>query len=570
MKKRVKKRARKEKQIQIILTILTIALILFIYYFLSPTFIGYTILQGYKVDLTNDSNLNYNDSEIEIVNGTISLKQITIISNYTTENKITAYVESALRYTNDETVDATEDVSSLDENITNVDKTQIFDINFNETLDNNDIINFYLRGINDGSQTEIYLCQNSTQCSSPGYGNLDYNGSIGWFSIIIGNLSSPVESFNIDPPLKVKVDYVNATKIILEEHSEVNNSYPINSTVTTEITAQDLTSWDNLEVEENLSGQIITYDYSIDNGSIWESIPNDKNLTNISITSDKITIKVILHSNGAATPSISSLNLTYTTTQPQTYYELNDTATISTIKDESITVNSSSSKLELNIVATESLSNIAFNITELSDSRQSALSRVKEIEILSPELQNKVNSAVMKIYYTDEEISSLNESSLKLYYYNETNSEWQALESTVNTEENYIQANLQHFSIYGIFGEGNQQEASSSSSSSGGSGGKNEFIRGAQAQPVQQQLTQQQKSSPVTGSEETTQEQAIQTQTETQQQTTPTGNIVRIGKILATGKVNQSLLILGVILIVAYIITKIEEIEAKKKFLSLK
>ena len=570
MKKRVKKRARKEKQIQIILTILTIALILFIYYFLSPTFIGYTILQGYKVDLTNDSNLNYNDSEIEIVNGTISLKQITIISNYTTENKITAYIESAIRYTDDEIVNATEDVIALDGNITNVDKSKIFDVTFNETLDNNDIINFYLRGINDGSQTEIYLCQNSTQCSSPGYGNLDYNGSMGWFSIIIGNLSSPVESFNIDPPLKVKVDYVNATKIILEEHSEVNNSYPINSTVTTEITAQDLTSWDNLEVEENLSGQIITYDYSIDNGSIWESIPNDKNLTNISITSDKITIKVILHSNGAATPSISSLNLTYTTTQPQTYYELNDTATISTIKDESITVNSSSSKLELNIVATESLSNIAFNITELSDSRQSALSRVKEIEILSPKLQNKVNSAVMKIYYTDEEISSLNESSLKLYYYNETNSEWQALESTVNTEENYIQANLQHFSIYGIFGEGNQQEASSSSSSSGGSGGKNEFIRGAQAQPVQQQLTQQQKSSPVTGSEETTQEQAIQTQTETQQQTTPTGNIVRIGKILATGKVNQSLLILGVILIVAYIITKIEEIEAKKKFLSLK
>ena len=570
MKKRVKKRARKEKQIQIILTILTIALILFIYYFLSPTFIGYTILQGYKVDLTNDSNLNYNDSEIEIVNGTISLKQITIISNYTTENKITAYIESAIRYTDDEIVNATEDVIALDGNITNVDKSKIFDVTFNETLDNNDIINFYLRGINDGSQTEIYLCQNSTQCSSPGYGNLDYNGSMGWFSIIIGNLSSPVESFNIDPPLKVKVDYVNATKIILEEHSEVNNSYPINSTVTTEITAQDLISWDNLEVEENLSGQIITYDYSIDNGSIWESIPNDKNLTNISITSDKITIKVILHSNGAATPSISSLNLTYTTTQPQTYYELNDTATISTIKDESITVNSSSSKLELNIVATESLSNIAFNITELSDSRQSALSRVKEIEILSPKLQNKVNSAVMKIYYTDEEISSLNESSLKLYYYNETNSEWQALESTVNTEENYIQANLQHFSIYGIFGEGNQQEASSSSSSSGGSGGKNEFIRGAQAQPVQQQLTQQQKSSPVTGSEETTQEQAIQTQTETQQQTTPTGNIVRIGKILATGKVNQSLLILGVILIVAYIITKIEEIEAKKKFLSLK
>ena len=284
------------------------------------------------------------------------------------------------------------------------------------------------------------------------------------------------------------------------------------------------------------------------------------------VNSTKIRIKAILNSNTTETPELTLINLTYSKRQIDTYYEVNDSGIISTIKDENITINSSSN-IELKISATESLSNIIFNITELKNTRPSALARLKEIEILSPDLQNKLNTATIKLYYTDEEVNNLNESTLKIYYYNETLEEWQSISSVVNEEENYIEANLKHFSIYGVFGEGT---TSSSSSSSSGSGGKREFTRGTQA-PAQQQ-----QPSPSTATEtketgqnlqESTEQETIQTETQTQQTTitTLTGSIVRIGKVLTDGKVNKSLWILLAILIVAYIITKIEEQKKKNK-----
>ena len=134
----------------------------------------------------------------------------------------------------------------------------------------------------------------------------------------------------------------------------------------------------------------------------------------------------------------------------------------------------------------------------------------------------------------------------------------------VNTEENYIQANLQHFSIYGVFGESAQQEnaESSGSTSSGGSGGKREFTRGTSSTQQQSEQT----SNVQTGTEEAaespqeeTEQEIIATEARASAQLTFTGNVVRIGKVLTEGKVNRSLWILIAILIVAYIIAKIEE-----------
>ncbi len=558
------KKKKKDVKIYLYIIFFSIVIIASIYFTITPRFIGYTILQGYKIDITKASDFNYNASEIEIANGIISLKQILTSANYTQEKKITAYVESASRYTSDETINATEEVSALDGNITNADKNQIFDVTFNETLENNDTINFYLKGINDGSETEIYLCQMSVQCSSPGYGKVYYNGSEGWFSITIENLSSPVQSLNIDPPVKVKFNYINATIIISEEYSETNISYPLSSAITTADTAvQDLISWNNLEVEEIINDQNITYEYSTDSGLSWESIPEDKNLTSASISTKKIMIRITLYSNTTASPSISSLNITYSTKEPQTYFEVDNSEIISTIKDENITVNSTSPNIELNIVTTESLSNIQFNISEPGDTRISNMSKLKEIEIVSPELQNKLSAATIKVYYTNDEIKNLNESTLKLYYYNETSEEWQVLESAVNIEENYIEANLQHFSIYGIFGEGTQQEntESSGSTSSGGSGGKRELTRGIKT-PAQQQISNtviKAEKETAENPQEKTEQEIIQTETEVSEQIVLTGNIVRIGKVLTEGKVNRSLWILIAILIVAYIIARIEE-----------
>jgi len=62
---------------------------------------------------------------------------------------------------------------------------------------------------------------------------------------------------------------------------------------------------------------------------------------------------------------------------------------------------------------------------------------------------------ILKIYYTDAEVAAFKESSLRISYYNETSGTWEdytAPRGGVNTAQNYVWANLTHFSVYGIYG----------------------------------------------------------------------------------------------------------------------
>lgn len=91
--------------------------------------------------------------------------------------------------------------------------------------------------------------------------------------------------------------------------------------------------------------------------------------------------------------------------------------------------------------------------------------------------------AEIRIHYTDQQIAnlSLDESALKLMYYNETTHFWQVCgNGGVNKTGNYVFCNSTHFSVWGITGNptstGSPSSPSSSSSSpassgSGGSGG---------------------------------------------------------------------------------------------------
>jgi len=61
---------------------------------------------------------------------------------------------------------------------------------------------------------------------------------------------------------------------------------------------------------------------------------------------------------------------------------------------------------------------------------------------------------ILKIYYTDEDLenSGLNEEDLVIQFYNASDDTWTTeLNQGVNEEENYVWANLTHFSIFGIF-----------------------------------------------------------------------------------------------------------------------
>lgn len=89
----------------------------------------------------------------------------------------------------------------------------------------------------------------------------------------------------------------------------------------------------------------------------------------------------------------------------------------------------------------------------------------------------QMSSVTIRVYYTDDDItnSGLDEDSLKIHYFNETSSQWQILNSTVNTSGNYIEATLEHLSTFGIFGEkkpapSQSQSGGGGSSSSGGGG----------------------------------------------------------------------------------------------------
>src|SRR3989344_1742480 len=458
--------------------------------------------------------------------------------------------------------DKTSKVNAIDNTTQEIYENKIFDIVFNQELQNNDAIQLYLKN---AEITNLYLCSAGEDCTTLNLGQIYFPNQDGYYNMTLQNINYPKKVFNLNADEEIKVNFVEAIRVTETNHSEVNITYPGTAEITTQdFIVENLMYWDLLIAEEALNGQNIDYEYSTNSGESWQQVPEDKNLSEVNST--KIRIKTIFNSDGTATPSISSLNITYSTREPQTYFEVNNTGIISTIKDGNITINSSSSKVELNIVTSESLSNIQFNISDLEDAnaRPAALSKIKEIEILSQELQDKISSATIKVYYTEDQIENLNESTLRLYYYNETLGEWQVLESTVNTEENYIQANLQHFSIYGVFGESAQQEnaESSGSTSSGGSGGKREFTRGTSSTQQQSEQT----SNVQTGTEEAaespqeeTEQEIIAPEARASAQLTFTGNVVRIGKVLTEGKVNRSLWILIAILIVAYIIAKIEE-----------
>ena len=62
--------------------------------------------------------------------------------------------------------------------------------------------------------------------------------------------------------------------------------------------------------------------------------------------------------------------------------------------------------------------------------------------------------------YTDDQISGLNESNLRVFYWKESTSQWVALPTTVNAENNSLTAETDHFTYFAVMGltEGEEEE----------------------------------------------------------------------------------------------------------------
>lgn len=102
--------------------------------------------------------------------------------------------------------------------------------------------------------------------------------------------------------------------------------------------------------------------------------------------------------------------------------------------------------------------------------------------------------AYLRVNYTDSEVSDLEESSLRLYWWNPSAKNWTRLETGTNltslggpyvyasgagSNENYVYANISHFSIYGISGSPYTPAPTSSPSTGaavGGGGGGGVFV----------------------------------------------------------------------------------------------
>lgn len=64
-----------------------------------------------------------------------------------------------------------------------------------------------------------------------------------------------------------------------------------------------------------------------------------------------------------------------------------------------------------------------------------------------------IEYVIIKMYYTDAEIEGTDESDLKLYHYNKISGDWEPIpDQGVNTDDNYVWANVTHLSTYGLFG----------------------------------------------------------------------------------------------------------------------
>ncbi|MBI5871864.1 hypothetical protein HZB88_02155 [archaeon] len=78
----------------------------------------------------------------------------------------------------------------------------------------------------------------------------------------------------------------------------------------------------------------------------------------------------------------------------------------------------------------------------------------------------------LKYYYTDSEISGIDESTLRIFHYNLSSSRWEAIETQgVDTANNFVWANSSHFSVFGLSGNRTEEAPPPSGVVGGGAGG---------------------------------------------------------------------------------------------------
>ena len=135
---------------------------------------------------------------------------------------------------------------------------------------------------------------------------------------------------------------------------------------------------------------------------------------------------------------------------------------------DTVIVNITTISTVVEVKLNETVDNGSLNITYSTDTpvnmtlAVAELGRYIQIEV-NPDVRGLLSSIMLKVYYTDKEVldNNINESTLSIYWYNESKSSWIKLTTDldwvhstgVNTESKYVWANISHLSDYAVGGE---------------------------------------------------------------------------------------------------------------------
>ncbi|NJD77411.1 MAG: PGF-pre-PGF domain-containing protein [Candidatus Methanoperedens sp.] len=144
-------------------------------------------------------------------------------------------------------------------------------------------------------------------------------------------------------------------------------------------------------------------------------------------------------------------------------------------------VSNSTLRLSTNITNTGSINITQSKVNVTSNSLSITNPGIYVLVNASPVIEDNLSYAVISINYTDAEISSYVESSLRLYRWNTTSTDWDKLsgagsypyvnDAGVDTVNNFVWANLTRLSEFAVSGDLYVQPAQQQAASSGGGGG---------------------------------------------------------------------------------------------------
>tara|TARA_Y100000310_G_scaffold186269_1_gene186364 strand:- start:20642 stop:21538 length:897 start_codon:yes stop_codon:yes gene_type:complete len=226
----VKKKRKKKNNIELsikkeLFMLLIVFISISIFFIVKPKYTGYVIYQPSSYDWTfsNSEDYTFDNNIINLTNSQVTLLATETLNTWYTYNELGYTITKALY--NSEDVTNKVQIFNDGEN-QKVKNNKVFNVTFSDSLNNGDIINFYLKG---GGNTDIYLCDPSIFCISPGYGLVHHNQyDEGWYNITINNLQNTSKIFNINVNDEIKFDYINAsyTQQIEEKTIEITETKP--------------------------------------------------------------------------------------------------------------------------------------------------------------------------------------------------------------------------------------------------------------------------------------------------------------------------------------------------------